>query len=102
MYTHGKKLQVKTKCVPCSLSFSFQLHSFITLMAFFERGVYIKLTNKYVKSRIIVKQKPKIKNKAQNLYKQELDENLNLSLSIAFHFKNHCTDPAKRRTPFNV
>ena len=71
-------------------------------MAFFERGVYIKLTNKYVKSRIIVKQKPKIKNKAQNLYKQELDENLNLSLSIAFHFKNHCTDPAKRRTPFNV
>ena len=52
-----------------------------------ERGVYIKLTNKYVKSRIIVKHKPKIKNKAQNLYKQEVDKNLNLSLSIAFHFK---------------
>lgn len=41
MHTHGKKLRVKTKCVPCSLSFSFQLHSFITLMAFSgKRGIH--------------------------------------------------------------
>lgn len=51
-----------------------------------ERGVYIQLTSKYVKSRTIVKQKPKI-NKAQNLYKQESDETPSLSLSIVFHFK---------------
>ena len=60
MHTHGKKLQVKTKCVPCSLNFTALSHWWLSL----ERGVHIKLTNKYVKSRIIVKQNPKIKNKA--------------------------------------
>lgn len=82
------------------LSFSFQLHSFITLMAL-ERGVYIKLTNKYVKSRIIVKQKPKIKIKHKTYINKEVDENLNLSSQYSISFQNHCADP-ERRTPFNV
>lgn len=39
-HNHGKKLRVKRKCVPCSLSFSSQLHTIIAPQAFFaKRGV---------------------------------------------------------------